>query len=691
MFTRYKNLHFAKFVLAIVLFASCSKRMNSDVPGTPTDTTNKLGINVSNTFNYETISTTSLNVGLLTNDNKPLAGVMVNILDKSLEDGGKIMFTAITDQNGKIGGSIKLPTYMKTVIVDPAYIGLMHNATVKVEGSQVLCTIGGSQGYRGNVIPNARIAASNNQGIVTGRSVTTKYIYMGKYDDYGRPDYLAADDDMISERTLSKVNASLPERIPVTELHPEYLKDNASTNLDIVEACEVWITFVHEGAGNLNSLAFFTYPTGKQPTSSTQIEALTVILPNASLSGSGGELKSGNKVNIGKFGAGTSIGFCVIANGWDANSREVKEGDHKFYSIDALNPESTESNKRHTVLLSDEEDHLILAGFEDLNRDKDSDNDFNDLVFYASSNPVNGISTTTIIPVDEMEDSDGDGVADCRDKFPKDPTRAYIVYYPGGNKYASIAFEDTWPNTGDYDMNDMVIDYRYASIQNAKNATVELYANYIPRASGASFRNGFGVQFPFDPSLVASVEGNHVSEKNLVVLKSNGCEADQSKAVIIPFTDIYAIMKHEEKYYINTQPGVQYFIPDTIKMKVTFTSPISPKQFGTAPFNQFVIANQTRGKEIHLPGELPTDKANTALFNTVQDNTIPSENRYYKTRKNLPFAIGIPQSFDYPFEGKLITDTYLHFVEWAQSGGLAYPDWYLNASGYRNSGFIYKY
>ncbi|MEO5999552.1 MAG: LruC domain-containing protein [Chitinophagaceae bacterium] len=520
--------------------------------------------------------------------------------------------------------------------------------------------------------------------------MASTYNYLGKYNSNGRPEYLLPDNDKISEKTLSYINASLPENQPATKYHPEYLKETAGTNLDIEKSSDVWITFVYEGTKYRNSLAYFTYPTGKEPTSTKEIESLTVILPNASLSGSGGELTSGNKVKIGTFEPGTSIGFCLVVNGWNKETQKVEEGLNKFYSIDELNPEASESDKRHVVLLKDNEDKLILVGFESDNREKESDHDFNDLIFYATCNSATEISTGEITPIDTKNDSDGDGVVDGYDMFPKDPERAYINYYPNEKTYASIAFEDTWPNTGDYDMNDLVVDYRYMIIQNAKNQSVEIYANYVARASGASFRNGFGVQFPFSPKQVTSVTGSKITDKTVVVLNSNGCEAAQSKAVIIPFDDIYALMLPDGKTYINTQAGVPYIKPDTIKMKITFSSPLSLEELGAAPFNQFAISNKIRGKEIHLPGELPTDKANTALFNTAQDNTIPSENRYYKTGKNLPFAISIPQAFEYPYEGKMITNAYLKFVEWAQSGGESSADWYLDISGYRTNGSLYK-
>ena len=115
--------HFATVMLAIALFASCSKR-DSHQPDTTADTSNTLGIIVANNFNYQTVTTTTIDVKLLTNDNKSLPGVVVNILDKPADEGGNILYTTVSDVNGKVAGTVKIPTYIKTVTVDPGYVGL---------------------------------------------------------------------------------------------------------------------------------------------------------------------------------------------------------------------------------------------------------------------------------------------------------------------------------------------------------------------------------------------------------------------------------------------------------------------------------------------------------------------------------------------------------------------------------------
>jgi LruC domain-containing protein len=478
--------------------------------------------------------------------------------------------------------------------------------------------------------------------------------------------------------------------VDVRKLHPQYLQSSATADIIITQTADVWITFVSEGAGYLNSVGYYTYPTNSPPQSPADINTVNYIFPNASLPGSGGNLKSGSKVKLGRFNAGTSIGFILLANAWNGGSQTVNSNATKFYSTTACNPETDPNLKKHTVLLYSTSPNLFLIGFDDQNRQTGgSDNDFNDVVFYATSNPVTAISTTNVEPIDKPVDSDGDGVTDTFDQFPNDPTRAYISYYPSQTTFGTLLFEDLWPATGDYDMNDMVVGYRYKTITNAQNQAVEIYADYMVEASGASYVSGFGVQFPFSASKVKTVTGQKLVG-GYIKQNANGTEASQSNAVIIPFDSYKAIIQRPGGYYINTQNGAPYITGDTLHVYMSFTNPISASTLGNAPFNPFLISNQRRGYEVHLANTLPTDLADKKLFGTLQDNTNPAMGNYYLSKKSWPWALNFAAPFDYSAEGISIGKSYNYFLQWAQSGGTLHKDWYLNNPGNRNESMIYK-
>lgn len=678
-----------------LLVTGCKKTTDTTPPDNPTNPNDGtlsglLAMNTPASFNYQTDQKVRLDITLLAPNNGAIKNVPVAIWDKPESAGGKLLFRSLTNASGKITGDIVLPGYYTHVVVDPAYLGVMRNAVVSITGGSVFCTLGGSNGYSGNVVPDSPLGerpVAGGKGNSTGNRPLAVYAYLGTFDGQGKPNYLDPQNDVINPTFLENINASLPERMPVMTYHPDYLTSTAETNLNIDALSDVWLTFLTEGAGYKNSLAFFTYPTNTPPTNANQIDTLKFVFPNASMVGSGGGLVAGNRVNIGRFPAGTSIGFALVANGW--NGTGVSNVYHTVYSIDNLNPEPLASQRRHTVLLHDQSQDLFLIGFEDILRNSSGcDNDFNDLLFFAKSNPVTAISKTNVNPIDRPIDADGDGVSDIYDDFPNDATKAYISYYPSATGYGTLSFEDNWPFLGDYDVNDLVVDYRYTTINDALNRVIEIKPEFILRASGATFRNGFGVEFPFASSLVQSVTGSRVTNNQVVTLGANGCETGHTKAVIIPFDDAFTVM-NSNNGYINTYMANPLITPDTIRMTMRFTTPQNVSVIGTAPFNPFIIINRTRGREAHLAGYAPTAKVDASYFRTGQDNTNPAQGRYYKTTQNLPYGIGFIERFEYPIEGKPINAVYSNFVAWAQSGGTSFPNWYSDAAA-RVLNFIYR-
>ncbi len=286
------------------------------------------------------------------------------------------------------------------------------------------------------------------------------------------------------------------------------------------------------------------------------------------------------------------------------------------------------------------------------------------------------------------DDADGDGVGDSEDDYPNDPERAFDVYYPNETDWGTLAFEDLWPGKGDYDFNDLIYDYHFKSVLNAQNELVEFFTDYSVRAVGASLENGFGFMLNGDPSNIASVTGTNLTE-NYINLNPNGTEQNQTNTVIIVF-DNASKMFDEGNYFINTLPDADYITPDTNQLHVLYSTPVSTSVTGAAPYNPFLIVNMNRGQEVHLAGQLPTDLADPSYFGQWADDTDPVTGKYYQTVNNLPWGLDLPVSFEYPYEKVNITEAYNHFVEWAESGGVSYPDWYEDNAGYRNTENIYN-
>jgi len=290
-------------------------------------------------------------------------------------------------------------------------------------------------------------------------------------------------------------------------------------------------------------------------------------------------------------------------------------------------------------------------------------------------------------------DQDCDGCTDNVDDYPNDPTRCFNNYYPASG-FGTLAYEDLWPSKGDYDLNDVVVDYRFNTITDHNNLVVEIYGTFVLKASGAHFHNGFGFQIPtnnVDPSSM-EVTGYNLSHA-IVSLNSHGLENAQAKPTIIVFDDFFDLMPNPGcGTGVNTTTGCAYVNPITITIHITFSSPAYlMTQTNIENFNPFIFVNLDRTHEVHLPDYVPTSLANPGFFGTSDDNTIPSANKYYKTFNNLPWAINIYESFAYPKEKVDIINTYNHFVDWVTSGGLLYQDWYMDKPGYRNVSNIYTH
>jgi LruC domain-containing protein len=693
-----KNYRILLIVLTFLVLA-CNKTANTGGT-TPTPTPTPVVTKIApDGFTYHTSKLITISINTLSNDNKPLSEVPLNIYSINTGAVDQLLYKGFTDASGNFTTTINVPSAYDTLVIDPAYIGLVRLAKVLIVGNTVTCTIGGSNGYSGNIVGTLSVGRNLSSQTTPKSTIikttmgytssgNVKFVAMGTTEGMGRPVYREATPDIISDDMLKSINTSIPERVNVAKLHPQYISAGAASNIVVTEKADVWLTFVYEGAGYRNSIAYYKYPTNNPPKTMYDIDSIHFVFPNCSLIGSSGSMVSGDKVKLGTFQPGTTIGLVLFADGWNGAAVNYYAGG-AYFTDSYMNPEVNQDLKKHTVLLQYNNTYMI--GFEDINREYTGcDHDFNDVIVYATSNPISAISNIGVSVADTPLDTDKDGVSDANDAFPSDPTRAYINYFPAENTYGTLAYEDQWPVTGDYDINDLVVNYHYKIISNAQNNIVEFFADYVPIAAGATYYNGFGVAFPFSSSEVKTVTGQSLNN-NYIKLNANGTEASQTNAVIIPFDNHSNLIRNPGNASIlNTDMAKAKMTGDTSHIYLQFNSPISKASFGNAPFNPFAISNQRRTHEVHLPGLLPTDLADKTLLGTLQDATNISSNIYYVTKDNHPWALSFLTGFSYPVEGVDISKAYLHFLDWTNSGGTVYTDWYSNTgTGYRNNTNMY--
>ena len=299
--------------------------------------------------------------------------------------------------------------------------------------------------------------------------------------------------------------------------------------------------------------------------------------------------------------------------------------------------------------------------------------------------PANGLTGTTTIKYQVL---DVNGIS-TQATITVIVTPSLINNFPASG-YGTLAFEDLWPALGDYDCNDLVLDYKFQVTTNANNKVEQIIGTFIIKAFGASLENGFGFQLP---SVIKSTDlmvSGYSLKENFIHLNDNGTEAGQANSTIIVYDNAYKQMTSPGGTGVNTDPTQPYVTPKTL----TITINVKPDKYSYSDldisnFNPFLIVNKVRGVEVHLPDFAPTSLANTSLFGIADDKSDPAQHKYYKNANNLPWALNFYEKFDYPKEKIDIIGVYLHFADWAKSGGTLFPDWYTNQPGYRNAALIY--
>lgn len=676
---KFKHLHRLAYLLlaAGMLFINgCVDKPEYGVK--PDDKTPEKG----NTFNYATRSDVKVNIDYGLKGNKALFKIYeeepVTIgEDGSLQkkEGAKAQLTAWTNGDSQYSGLIDLSTAVDKVYLYTENYGLPTCVEVEVTADGISFDYEEYLAKKKEEYQNGLTKAAGRSPLVTRASASNPYNIqtIGAWDEVGYPDYLIGTwEGKRFYPTQAEIPEGLYNRIETVLLpgtsNSHYARPTKNVNINVTKDARLKLVFLAELAAWYNGIGYYYYDAQNPPKTQSEFDQLPkyVAFPNCSqFSGTDSfwpPLEGGFQINLvyfdaaGKrsdiFPAGTTVGWFMLCDAFSFKWQGYDQVGELSYTpargIRYSNNEFNQNELKTCISLYDAQSAKTVLGFED-----GGDNDYKDVLFYVDADPVDAIydPDRPVIGPDKPNDPEPDVTGDAIE--------------------GTLAFEDLWPDQGDYDMNDVVIKYSTTFTIDKDNRIIRIQDVFTPKHVGGQLNSAFGYQLNISPNDVAKVTIENgsstatVNEKNL--------ERGQSKATLMLFDDV--------RQAISRGP-----ITVTLELDGNYVlNNITRKSL----YNPFICVNQSGfvpdalRKEVHLTNYAPTDLADQSLFGQGDDKTPIQDGQamgpyYYLTSDNHPFAIDLNiTDYRVPDEKVKIDKFYPDFTEWATSNGEKNKDWYL--------------
>ena len=268
--------------------------------------------------------------------------------------------------------------------------------------------------------------------------------------------------------------------------------------------------------------------------------------------------------------------------------------------------------------------------------------------------------------------------------------------FPSGGGYVTLAYEDNWPETADYDMNDLVLRYRITEIlKDGLVAKITISGQLM--AVGASYHSGFAVRlFGVNDELIDPTKTRLYY--NTELQGSDPQESGMDEASFILINDAIEVSSYS-CYFFRTQNDCRENVGLEFELNFSFTTPIATENMPAMPYDPFLFATpgyyhgpsfaQAPGRsyEVHLADQAPTESFDTNFFTLAQDTSDPSSERYFKTVNNMPWALLIYDEWKWPRERVDLTTAYPDFADYTTSGGISNTDWYDSDNAVDNKSY----
>ena len=621
-----------------VVFSSCLQKDVYD----PANSGDKEEVTLDNYFDFATTKNIQLNIDYGKECPRAYFEVYAENPLSYVAEGGQIIkkagvshiATGFTDIQGRYIKPASFPTAVSEVYIYSPDFGVPTLYKTKVVGSDVSAKITFENALDVTPVDSSTRSAQTRSSLKFITNVIPNVL--GTWNvNTGRPNYLD---------TSKKINVDATLKSYITTYFPEG-KNNVGTNLvsddaDILikEDANVVVNYFGGDTGAQSVFAYYCYSENASIDEIRQAaKHACVIFPNAHKSNLGNY--SGVAVNLkyinetGSFPeeeperipAGTKIGFLIWNDGW----RGVKANGNMFYSTKSLNSDKIS----HTAIFAAKNkagDRVNVITMEDW---KNGENDYNDVAFVISSNPIAAIEVPDVPNPGDRQ---------------------------GTEKYSGVlGFEDNWPEQGDYDLNDVVMKYQSSVDYNIDNKVLNIIDKFTLAWTGANYKNSFAYEVPFDLSKASKVT-------------VNGSETSSySGNVITLFKDAKAELGVSN---VNAEDMINQNIQEkTYTVSIQFNNPTLDKSVVVAPYNPFIKVFNS-ATEVHLTDHKPTTGANNRFPSGADISRGDVDGTYFICKDGFPFAIHVDARLDASIlnldlkkENQRIDKTYPKFAEWAKT------------------------
>lgn len=253
-------------------------------------------------------------------------------------------------------------------------------------------------------------------------------------------------------------------------------------------------------------------------------------------------------------------------------------------------------------------------------------------------------------------------------------------YQPRKDQYGTIMFEDMWPEIGDYDFNDYVVNYNI--IAEHKEFEGDFDHVYVTmklklRAIGGSKPYRFCIRIGAKPNS-ASME---LRKKDVtlgeITFKNNSVNGtvemlENTEYAVIALTGFDKLKDKTGGQFYNTEKAHLINNNETPEITIKFTVSGDAYSlfngFGSEFAFDYFLQNTDNNREIHFIDYPPTDMYGEAGYNKDKKD---GNTTFYCSERQFVWALKAPVEMGWCVETKDISKVYPEFPVWVRKGG----DW----------------